>query len=114
MINAGLAAAANELTSTQANNAGVELEKAGNLSGALEKYRDAVRLDPKVTVFRRNMALALCRLGRWDEGIAELREVLKEDPDDAQATKALYIAIENARAGKSTGAAVGQGHPEPK
>ena len=106
-IDAGLATAAHELTSTQANNAGVELEKAGNLTGALEKYRDAVKLDPKVTVFRRNMALALCRLGRWDEGIVELREVLKEDPDDAQATKALYIAIENARGGKSTG----QAHP---
>lgn len=113
-IGAGLATAANELTSTQANNAGVELEKAGNLTGALEKYRDAVRLDPMVTVFRRNMALALCRLGRWDEGIAELREVLKEDPDDAQATKALYIALENARAGKSAEPPAGPAHPESK
>jgi tetratricopeptide (TPR) repeat protein len=113
-ISAGLATTANELSSTQANNAGVELEKAGNLTGALEKYREAVKLAPKVTVFRRNMALALCRLGRWDEGIAELHEVLKEDPDDAQATKALYIALENARAGKSTGAMPDQSHPEAK
>jgi tetratricopeptide (TPR) repeat protein len=96
-IRTGLATAANELTATQANNAGVELEKAGNLAGALEKYRAAVRLNPTQTVFRRNVALALCRLGRWDEGIAELREVVKENPDDAEATKALYIALENAR-----------------
>jgi tetratricopeptide (TPR) repeat protein len=113
-IQAGLATAANELTSTQANNAGVEREKAGDLTGALENYRDAVKLDPKVTVFRRNMALALCRLGRWDEGITELREVLKEDPDDAQATKALYIALENARAAKPTGPAADPAHPAPK
>jgi len=113
-IKKGLATAANELTSTQANNAGVELEKAGNLSGALEKYRDAVSLDPNVTVFRRNMALALCRLGRWDEGIVELRRVLKEDPDDAQATKALYIALEKVHAAKSTGSGAGDVHAEPK
>lgn len=96
-----LANAANELSATQANNAGVELEKAGNVAAALEKYRAAVRLDPTQTVFRRNVALALCRLGRWDEGVAELQEVLKENPDDAEATKALYIAQENARAGRS-------------
>ena len=113
-ISAGLATAANELTSTEANNAGVEMEKAGNLPGALQKYRVAVKLAPKVTVFRRNMALALCRLGRWDDGIAELREVLKEDPDDAQATKALFIALENTRAKIANGVTVPQGHPAPK
>lgn len=113
-ISAGLGTAANELTSTQANNAGVELEKSGNLTGALEKYREAVKLAPKVTVFRRNMALALCRLGRWDDGIAELHEVLKEDPDDAQATKALFIALENTRAKIANGVTVPQGHPAPK
>jgi tetratricopeptide (TPR) repeat protein len=113
-INAGLAMDSSELPATEANNAGVELEKVGKLAGALEKYRAAVKLDPKVTVFRRNMALALCRLGRWDEGITELREVLKQDPDDAQATKALYIALENARAEKSTGAGAGQTFPHPK
>jgi len=113
-IRTGLATAGNELTATQANNAGVELEEAGNLAGALEKYRAAIRLDPTQTVFRRNVALALCRLGRWEEGIAELQEVLRENPDDAEATKALYIALENARAGKSTGAATGKAQPEPK
>ena len=102
-IKTGLETEANELTATQANNAGVELEKAGNLPGALEKYRDAVRQNPTQTVFRRNLALALCRLGRWSEGVAELQEVLKQNPDDAEATKALYIALENARAGKTTG-----------
>jgi protein O-GlcNAc transferase len=111
-ISSGLATGANELTSTQANNAGVQLETAGDLAGALEKYREAVKLDPKVTVFRRNMAVALCRLGRWDEGIVELREVLKEDPDDAQATKALYIALENAGVEKSTGSDAVHGHAQ--
>ena len=111
-IAAGLATDASELPATQANNAGVELEKAGNLDAALEKYRVAVKLDPKVPVFRRNMALALCRLGRWEEGVTELRQVLKENPDDAQATKALYIALENVRAEKPPGTA--KADPQPK
>jgi predicted Zn-dependent protease len=58
----------------------------------------AVTRDPSNTVFRRNLALALCRLGQWDEGIVELEKVLEADPDDREATRALYIAIEQARA----------------
>lgn len=89
------------LAAAKFNNEGVELEKAENLIGALEKYRTAVQLNPSRTVFRRNLGLVLCRLGRWDEGIVELREVLKMDPNDDQATKALYIALENALAAKN-------------
>jgi len=113
-VKTGVAAAANELTATQANNAGVDLEKVGNVAGALEKYRAAVRLNPTQIVFRRNLALALCRLGRWNEGIAELRDVLEENPDDAEATKALYIAVENDHARKTTGNLSGKTQPEPK
>ena len=113
-IQTGLVSAANELTATQANNAGVELERAGNLTGAWAKYREAVNLNPRQTVFRRNMALALCRLGRWEEGIAELREVLKENPDDAEATKALYVALENAKSEKASGNPFGRTQSESK
>jgi tetratricopeptide (TPR) repeat protein len=79
------------------NNAGVEAEKAGSLREALEKYRAALELDPEHGGFRLNLGLALCRLGRWDEGIAEIREVVRRDPDNAEATKALYIALEQQR-----------------
>jgi tetratricopeptide (TPR) repeat protein len=113
-VRVGVAAAANELTATQANNAGVDLEKLGNVAGALEKYRVAVRLNPTQSVFRRNLALALCRLGRWNEGIAELQEVLKENPGDVDATKALYVAVENVRAQKATGNLSGKTQPEAK
>jgi tetratricopeptide (TPR) repeat protein len=80
---------------TATNNQGVELEKGGDLEGALAKYREAARLNPAQTVFRRNLGLALCRLGRWQEGITELREVLKMNPNDADATQALYVALDN-------------------
>jgi tetratricopeptide (TPR) repeat protein len=76
------------------NEEGLRLEHEGDLPGALDKYRGAVNLDPTGYGFRLNYALALCRLGRWQEGITQLQEVLKEDPDNADAAKALFIAQE--------------------
>jgi tetratricopeptide (TPR) repeat protein len=78
------------------NNDGVELEKSGKLSAALEKYRSALELDPLHGGYRRNLALGLCRLGQWEQGIAELREVLRQNPNDEETTRALYIALEQA------------------
>jgi tetratricopeptide (TPR) repeat protein len=91
---------AGTLEATRLNNDGVELEKAGHLAAALEKYRGALDLDPLHTGYRRNLALGLCRLGQWEQGIAELREVLRQNPDDGEATKALYIALEKTTAAK--------------
>jgi tetratricopeptide (TPR) repeat protein len=82
------------LEATASNNTGVELEKSGQYEAALAKYRAASDLDPFNAGFRRNLALCLCRLGRWKEGIAELREVLRLNPDDADATRALYLALD--------------------
>jgi tetratricopeptide (TPR) repeat protein len=71
-------------------------EKAtAEFQAALAKYRAALDLDPTGFGFRLNYALALCRLGRWQDGVVELREVLRLDPDNADA-KALYIAREQA------------------
>ena len=81
---------------TRLNNEGVALEKDGNLPAALAKYRAAVELLPTHTGIRLNAALALCRLGRWDEGITELEEILRFEPDNEKAVRALYIARENA------------------
>lgn len=72
--------------------AGMALEKSGNFQAALEKYRAALDLDPTDPVLRLNYGLTLCRLGRWQEGAAELQEVVRLDPNNADATKALFIA----------------------
>lgn len=72
--------------------AGMALEAVGNIRGALEKFRAALDLDPISAVLRSNYGLALCRLGRWREGAAELQEALRLDPNDADSRKALYIA----------------------
>ena len=79
------------------NSEGIQLEKAGDTRAALAKYREALDLDPTGFGFRLNYALALCRLGRWQDGIVELREVLRLDPDNADAAKALYIALDKAK-----------------
>jgi tetratricopeptide (TPR) repeat protein len=86
----------NAIQATQVNNEGVELEKSGKLAAALEKYQTALDLDPFHGGFRRNLALCLCRMGQWDRGIAELKEVLRQNPNDEETTRALYIALEQA------------------
>lgn len=80
------------------NSEGIRLEKTGDVRGALAKYRAALDLDPTGYGFRLNYALALCRLGRWQDGIAELREVLRVDPDNRDAANALYVALDQTRA----------------
>ncbi len=79
------------------DNEGVALEKQGDVVGALEKYRAACELAPEQDGYRLNFALALCRLNRWDEGIAEMREIVRRDPNNADAQRALYIAEDKAR-----------------
>ena len=78
------------------NNEGAGLEKAGNLRGALEKYREAVQLDPEHVGIRTNLAAALLRLGKWREGTAELREALRRDPENEPLKKALEDALAHA------------------
>src|ERR1700751_3552973 len=79
------------------NDEGIALEKSGDLRAALAKYRAALDLDPTGTGFQLNYGLALCRLGRWEDATAELREVLRLDPDNQMAAKALYMAIDQAK-----------------
>jgi tetratricopeptide (TPR) repeat protein len=86
------------LAASGLNDEGIQLEKSGDIRGALAKYRAALDLDPTGFGFRLNYALALCRLSRWQDGVVELGEVLRLDPDNADAAKALYIAKEQAKA----------------
>ena len=85
------------LAASRLNDEGIRLEKSGDLRAALAKYRAALDLDPTGTGFQLNYGLALCRLGRWEDATAELREVLRLDPDNQMAAKALYMAIDQAK-----------------
>ena len=78
------------------NNEGAALEKTGDLSAALEKYRKASSLGPNHTGIRLNFGVALLRSGKWAEGLAELREVVRRDPGNVKAQAALRDALEQA------------------
>ncbi|HXR74555.1 MAG TPA: tetratricopeptide repeat protein [Bryobacteraceae bacterium] len=89
----------NILKAIQLNNEGAALQKQGNLAAALEKYRDALNLNPKHVGIRVNYAVALLRLGRWTEGLTELHDALLRDPGDAQIRTALNDALRQAPPG---------------
>jgi superkiller protein 3 len=86
----------NAVAGIQLNNQGAALEKAGNLAAALEKYRAALERYPEHAGIRLNFAVALLRLGQWKQGIAELREVVRRDPNNLAAKKALDEALAQA------------------
>lgn len=83
----------NEFKAVELNNQGSALEKAGELPQALDKYREAMELDPRHAGIRINYAAALLRLGHWSQGIAELRQALQLDPGNAAVKNALKEAL---------------------
>jgi protein O-GlcNAc transferase len=84
------------LAAVRVNNEGAEREKAGSVAAALEKYREAFRLDPEHVGIRVNLAAALLRLGRWEEGITELRQAIQRDPSNQTLQGALRDALAQA------------------
>jgi protein O-GlcNAc transferase len=92
-------ASENALQAVQLNNQGAGLEKAGSLRAALEKYRAALNLAPDHVGIRTNFGVALLRSGQWNEGIAELREALRRDPDNTVLKSALRDVVAKAPPG---------------
>jgi protein O-GlcNAc transferase len=88
----------NLVASIELNNRGAALEKEGDLRGALEKYRAALALSPEHIGIRVNLAVALLKLGLWEQGIAEMREALRREPGSPKLQEALDDAIAQARA----------------
>jgi len=86
----------NLLAGIELNNQGADLERAGNMAGAAEKYRAALGLLPDHVGIRANLAIALLRLGRWEQGLAELREAVRREPDNALWKAALEDALNQA------------------
>ncbi|MGH9664699.1 MAG: tetratricopeptide repeat protein, partial [Bryobacteraceae bacterium] len=89
-------ASQNALTAVQLNNQGAALQKAGDLQGALEKYRAALGLNPEHVGIRVNYAVALLRLGHRSEGISELREAVRRQPENPRLKQALAEALAQA------------------
>ena len=58
----------NELGTARLHAEAVSLEGSGNYVAALVKYREVLEFEPLNALARRNLALVLCRLGRWGGG----------------------------------------------
>jgi protein O-GlcNAc transferase len=86
------------VAATEINNRGAELEKAGDVRGALEKYRAALDLLPDHVGMRVNLAVALLKLGKWEEGVSQMRDALRRDPGNALVQAALEDALAQAKA----------------
>jgi tetratricopeptide (TPR) repeat protein len=86
----------NHLTAIKLNNEGADVEKSGNLTGALDKYRQAFILYPEHVGIRVNYAVALLRLGKWTEGLNELHEALLRDPNNTEIKASLRDALAQA------------------
>jgi len=86
----------NSVTGIELNNQGADLEKAGDLRGALAKYQAAIQLVPDHVGIRVNLAIALLRLGQWQQGLTELREAMRREPNNAVLRAALDDALAQA------------------
>lgn len=89
-----LAQSDSETKATVLNHAGIEMEKKGDLAGALNDYDQAAKIDVTNIIFQRNAALLLCKMGRASEAIPRLRDILSLDPDDAETLQILAVANE--------------------
>lgn len=103
MIQAADKARENELETARLHGEAVRLEQDGDYAAAISKYREVLEFEPLNPVARRNLGLALCRVERWGEGIAELRAILRDNPDDAETARALTIALDRSRDGSQGG-----------
>jgi Flp pilus assembly protein TadD len=89
-------ASQNALAAVRLNNQGAELEKKGNLPAAAEKYLAALQLNAHHAGIRVNYAVALLRLGRWENGLKELRTAVRQEPSNQKYRQALEDALAQA------------------
>jgi tetratricopeptide (TPR) repeat protein len=92
-------ASQNDLAARELGYEGTRLEHAGDLSGAVEKYRAAVKLLPASVALRANYAALLLRSGQWTDGLNELHAALQLDPFNEKIKAALQTALKQAPPG---------------
>jgi tetratricopeptide (TPR) repeat protein len=92
-------ASQNDLAAKELGYEGTRLEQAGDLRGAVERYRAAVKLLPASVPLRANYAALLLRSGQWTDGLNELHAVLQMDPFNEKIKAALQTALKQAPPG---------------
>ena len=67
------------------NRIGVLLERQGRLEEAVERYREALRLNPQQQNALFNLAKILINRGGYAEGVASAQKLIAHNPDHARA-----------------------------
>jgi len=93
-VHSNVNASVDEAKASALNSSAIELETKGDLNGALADYDRAARADTTNIIFQRNAALLLCKMGRVQEAIRRLHDILAVDPDDAETLQILAVAEE--------------------
>jgi Flp pilus assembly protein TadD len=75
------------------SNLGSALQAQGKINEAIESYRQAIQLDPKVADYYNNLSAALQAQGKLDEAEACLRRALVLTPNDADVLCNLATAL---------------------
>jgi tetratricopeptide (TPR) repeat protein len=75
------------------NNLGMALAFAGRVDDALERFREALDLDPGRSLSHYNLGYTLAHQGKYPEAIGHLREAIRLNPKDAGAHYALATSL---------------------
>jgi tetratricopeptide (TPR) repeat protein len=70
----------------------MELQRAGDLEGAVQGYRQFLVARPKEAAIQANLGVLLAHLGRFDEAITEYRKAVALDPQNADIVRNLGLA----------------------
>ena len=71
------------------NEAGKALQNMGRNDLALQQYQKGLEINPRNLIFRRQEAIFLNRVGRVDEAIVKLENILEDFPTDTEAIGSL-------------------------
>jgi tetratricopeptide (TPR) repeat protein len=74
-------------------NMGVQLFNAGNVTEAMSRYREALRLRPDSSQVHYNVGLALMQLNKPREAVDEFREAVRLHPPSSRLTNNLGVAL---------------------
>jgi tetratricopeptide (TPR) repeat protein len=76
------------------------LQKVGDLEGAIQEFRQAIRLDLRLTEAHVNLGQALAKAGRKDEALATLAEVQRRKEQEAGRARAMVLVGAAAQLGQ--------------
>ena len=88
----GMFAVARSQTPQELVQDAISKQRAGDLAGAVQQYRQFLKLHPGATAIHSNLGAALAGLGRFENAIAEYRIALKQSPSFPGARLNLALA----------------------